>query len=375
VQEIYDRASTLCVEFQEPGQLSLVLWRLFAVNVVRLQLETAQAIADRLRHLARDIQDPSLVILGSLALGLVTHYRGAFPASLEHFKRAAASCTPDLRRSMCGTLGFDPTVSANSLMGPTRMWLGYSDGALHAIEAALRATEEIAHPYSLAHALHAASVIADWRGDWEGLRVHNARALAVTNKEGYSYFAATAIYFEGLCMVREGRTDEGLARMKEGCEKLGAIEGRTSQRRFTSQLAEHLARAGRLNEGLDLLDAELATAGVAPFWDAELLRVRGELLLERGAAPDAVEAEACFERALDVARQQCAKSFELRAAMSLARLWSASGRTQQAAAVLSEAYNWFTEGFETSDLRDARALLEAIPSGSIDGSARIPPVA
>jgi tetratricopeptide (TPR) repeat protein len=371
VQEIYDRASALCVEFHETGQLALALWRLFAVNVVRLQLETAHEIADRLRHLPHEGRDPSLIVQGELALGLVAHYRGEFQASADHCERTIRLCTADLRRSMCATLGYDPMVSSYDYLGHARACLGYPDAALQAVEVALQAAGELGHPYTLAHSLHLASVVCSWRGDWEKLREYVGRLLAVATKEGFSYFSASAVCFDGIRLAQEGRPDEALARMQEGWEGLRAIEGGVSLRRFASDFAEQLARAGRLEEGLDLLDAELAMTGSARFWDAELVRVRGELLMMRGSAPDLAEAEGCFERALDIARQQHAKSFELRAATSLARLWHAHGKSQKAAAILSPSYGWFTEGFETTDLREARTLLAATKQESSSEARRL----
>jgi predicted ATPase len=359
VQEIYDRASALCVEFHETGQLALALWRLFVVNVVRLQLETAHEIADRLRHLPRDGRDSSLIVQSELALGLVAHFRGEFQASAEHCERAMLSCTADLRHSMCATLGYDPMVSSYDYLGHARACLGYPDAALQAVEVALKTAGDLGHPYTLAHALHLASVVCSWRGDWEKLREHVERSLALTTKEGFSYFNATALCFDGIRLAREGRSDEALVRIQEGWDGLCAIEGRATLRRFASDFAEQLARAGRLEEGLDLLAAELAMTDSGRYWDAELVRVRGELLRMRGSAPDLAEAEGCFERALDIARQQQAKSFELRAATSLARLWHAQGRSRQAAALLSATYDWFTEGFDTTDLREARTVLAA----------------
>jgi predicted ATPase len=237
--------------------------------------------------------------------------------------------------------------------------LGYPDGALQAIEVALQAADELGHAYTLAHSLHLASVVCSWRGDWEQLKSHVERLLAVANREGFSYFSGTAVCFEGMRLAHEGRRDEGLLRMQEGWDSLSAIEGRVSLRRFASDFAEQLARAGRLEEGLNLLAAELAMTGSARFWDAELVRLRGELLLMRGSASDAAEAESCFVRALDIARQQRAKSYELRAVTSLARLWHARGKSHQAASLLSAIYGWFTEGFETADLKEARTLLAA----------------
>src|SRR4029434_5177361 len=119
----------------------------------------------------------SLVVQGAMALGLVAYHRGEFQASAEHFERAVALCNPDLCRSMCATLGYDPAVSSYDYLGHSRLWLGHLDGALDAIKVALQAAGERGHAYTLAHSLHLASIVYSWRGDWAQLRAHVDRLL------------------------------------------------------------------------------------------------------------------------------------------------------------------------------------------------------
>ena len=366
VEEIYARASTLSVEFHEFEQLALALWRLFAFKVTRLQLEAAQTTANQLASLARGSHDSRLVVQGALARGLVAHFRGQFRTATKRLERAARSCTLDLRRSMCSTLGYDPAVSAHAYIGSTRWCLGYPDGAVQSIEAALLATNDLAHAYTLVHGLHFACVIDGWRGDWEQLRIHNERALAVTVKERFSYFSATASFFEGLWLAHLGRRDEGLLRMRAGWTNLRAIEARVSQQRFATDFAEQLSLAGRPREALDVVTTEIDAMRTDRCWESELWRAKGELLLMLGEPSAAAEADACFQRAIRAARRQRAKSLELRAMTSLSRLWHAHGRSAEAGVRLSETYGWFTEGFETADLTAARKLLADI--GAAPGS-------
>jgi predicted ATPase len=157
--------------------------------------------------------------------------------------------------------------------------------------------------------------------------------------------------------MHEGRA-EGLGLMEQSLENLRAIEGRASYRRWVSEFAVLLARAGRIDDGLVLLAREIDLKTSAHFWDAELFRMKGELLRLRGSQSDPADAEACFEQAIQVAVQLRAKSLELRAGSSLARLWHAQGKSRDAVARLSPVYNWFTEGFETADLAEARRLIK-----------------
>jgi adenylate cyclase len=238
--------------------------------------------------------------------------------------------------------------------------VGYPDRARAELEAALASTADVDNVYTLAFALTFAGILDFWRGDWEEMREHNDRALSLASKEGFGYFAATSICLDGLALVHRGDRGAGLARMREGLDKLRSMDGRTSVRRVVGEYAEQLAIDGRANEGLGLVESEIEASRSDRFWDAELFRVKGDLLLMRGQGADRAEAERWHRRAFDVAGQQRARSFELRAAMSLARLLQAEGNPEQARSVLSATYGLFSEGFDTADLRTARELLNAL---------------
>jgi len=178
--------------------------------------------------------------------------------------------------------------------------------------------------------------------------------MSIANEGGFSYFLTAGIFHQGVCLAADGHTEPGLEAMRAGLDGLRAIEGRTSIRRFAGEYAARLALAGRGAEGLDLLESEIAAMSSDRFWEAELFRVRGELLLTAG---NRVEAERSFDRALSVARQQHARSFELRAATSLARLPHPGGESQRRVSLLSACYRSFTEGLGTADLAEAQRLL------------------
>ena len=357
VQQIYDRASTLCLELGESEQLASVLWGLYAFNIVRLQLENAQDASDRFTELARRSRDPSIVAQASIIAGNIHYYRGEFDAA-EQLQQMAVRDDVNLRRSVLRLFGHDPAVHPYAYLAWSRWCLGYPDRSQRDAEVAVQSSEEFKHPYTQAFALHFAGVVQCWCGNWEQLKVYNERALAVAREAGLSYFVAASTCLDGLWLARQGQLREGVARMQEGLDSLRAIEGRATSRRFASEFSQQLARAGRLDEALRIVDEEIGATVSGHFWHAELFRVRGELLLMCSPAESA-EAERVLQHAVEVSRQQCAKSLELRAATSLARLWHAQGKSQKAASVLSEIYGWFTEGFETADLKTARALLAA----------------
>jgi adenylate cyclase len=354
VQRVYDRASELCLAFNETDQLVRVLYGLIQFHTVRLQLESVEEAAERIDHLARDSQERIVAVYSVTGLGLSNYYRGNFEQAMAHFRRAAGACSLEVRRSICATVGYDPTSASSVYVAWCLWWLGYPDRALQELDAAIESAGEVAFRFSLANALTFACALYHWYGDWDRARMYNERARTLSGDEGFSYFVATSVCFEGLWMARHGQRAEGLTRMQEGLDSLRVIDGRASLRRYTTEFAEELAAAGRVDEGLELIAEEIASMRSDRFWEAELLRVHGELCRRRG---EAAEAERCLERAIDAARRQRAKSFELRATLSLARLWHEQGKPTEAISRLSEIYHWFPEGSDTADLREARQLL------------------
>jgi predicted ATPase len=370
VQEIYDRASALFRELEDTAGLARVLYGVYAYNIVRLQMDAAQENCNRVNELAGHSQDTKVALNWVASAGAVHYYRGNFETAVRCCERSTVYVDAEQRRAMCITFGFDPLVGVHTYLGWSLWSLGFPDRARREIEESLRLAADMAHPYTNAYALTFASAVDYWTGDWEQLERHNTDALALATKEGFAYFVATSICLEGLLRAERGRPDEGLARMRDGWERLSAIEGRATQRRFAAEFALALAGAGHWEEAAALVSAELAEFPDARFREAELQRVRGELFVMRGGPSDSANAESCFMQALDIARQQRARSFELRAATSLARLWRGQRKSDRAAALLSEAYSFFTEGFSTADLIAARALLNAIGGDPLPESRR-----
>jgi tetratricopeptide (TPR) repeat protein len=357
VRELSDRASALCVEFDEARQFARVLWGLVASNVVSLRLDSAQEATDRLADLARDSRDPVVMVHEIIGTGLVRYHRGEFEMAAKDFGRATAACTMDMRRSVCADFGYDP--AAPIYLSWCLWFLGFPNRAVRAMDDALQQSHELGHRYSLAMAMTFASAVDCWRGDWDRLKRDNDRALAISKEEGYSYFIATCTFLEGLWQSRQGERKKGLVQMREGLDSLRTMHGCSSLRRFTTEYAQEAALDGQLDEALDLVAAETKAMNTDRFWAAELRRVTGELLSRRGGRADVSRAERCFEEAIAVAQAQQAKSLELRATISLARLWHSMGKSRDAALRLSEIYGWFTEGFDSADLQEARTLLWA----------------
>jgi predicted ATPase len=180
------------------------------------------------------------------------------------------------------------------------------------------------------------------------------------SEQGFEHNLGTATFTRGWALAVQGRHEEGIAQMRQGLDARRAIGTRITLAEYSARLGEAYGRIGQAEAGLRLLDEALAVVDKGDRWyEAELHRIKGELLL-RQAVPDAPQVETCFQQALAVARRQQAKSWELRSATSLSRLWEQQGKRVEAYELLAEVYGWFTEGFDTPDLQEAKALLEAL---------------
>ena len=247
---------------------------------------------------------------------------------------------------------------------PHALWhLGYPEQALQRSQAALTLAQELSHPYSLAFALDYAAMLHQFRREAHAARAQAEAAVTLCIEHGFPYYLAWATIIRGWALTEQGQDAEGLAQMRQGLADLRATGAEIRLPLYLALLAEAYGKVGQSADGLTLLEEALAQAQrKGEYWqDAELYRLQGELLLAESKGRGAeVTAEECFHQALSVARRQQAKSLELRATMSLCRLWQQQGKRDEAHTMLTSIYSWFTEGFDTPDLQDARALLEAL---------------
>jgi tetratricopeptide (TPR) repeat protein len=233
--------------------------------------------------------------------------------------------------------------------------LGRPDEALKRSEEALRHARQLKHPYSLATTLVFAARVRQQRRELEATRELAEALVALSEEQGFREPLATARSYRAWVMAELGQTQRALAEWEAGAASLTSnIFQRTRQ-------VEVYARTGRADQTLAMIDEALAalkTLG-ARLSETELYRLKGEATLTRDPSATA-EAEACFRKAIEIARGQSAKWWEVRATVSLARLLRDTNRRDEARAMLSEIYNWFTEGFDTADLKDAKALLSEL---------------
>jgi TOMM system kinase/cyclase fusion protein len=366
VLHAYARARELCEQVGQTPQLFQVLRGLWYFYLHRVELQTARKLGEQLLTLAQHIGDPALLLEAHYALGNTLNYLGEFPATQAHFAQGIALYDPEQHRGHAFRYGQDPGMMCRAYAGVTLWLLGYADQALQRTQEALTLTHEQAHSYSLATALAFAGWVHHFRREAQLTQERAEAGIALAAEQGFKVLVAQATIFRGWALAkgyaepdaRQGRRQEGIAQMQQGLAAWRATGAKVFRPYGLALLAEAYAQVGQIEEGLTLLGEAMAVANDTGErrWEAELHRLKGELLLARAAERDA-EAETCFHRALDIARRQEARSWELRAAMSLSRLWQRQGNQQEARELLVPIYGWFTEGFDTADLEDAKALL------------------
>jgi predicted ATPase len=365
VGAVYGRAHALCLDLNAPADLMEIHWGLANFDLVTLRLDAADESAGALRELAERAADHPRLMQAHHLLGLVRYHRGEFPRALEHVERVATLYNPQLDRTHAATYGWDTRVAAGSYAACAYWIVGRPDRARTEMELVLRLARALGHAHTLAYGLFFASVLHQFLREWEAARTCAEELRSISSDKGLVHFLTASRIFLGLAEAHLGDLERGIDEMRQGLAAYRATGAQTSRPRVQAQLAELLGRAGRLEEGLAIATNEIASLGSARFHLSELYRVTGELFAASARGVVTSDAESFFRRAIDLAREQKAKSFELRAAMSLFRHRSRLGAADEARALLGGVYASFTEGLETADLRDARALWAAVPqSGS-----------
>ncbi|RPI78469.1 MAG: hypothetical protein EHM41_24650 [Chloroflexi bacterium] len=253
--------------------------------------------------------------------------------------------------------GHEPGVCSRIHAAKAVWLLGYPDQALQTIEAALTMATELSHPYNLWLALMAAIWIHHHRGDSRAAQNHVEKLLALATEQQHRRWIKVANFLQGWLIIEHGEWERGIAQMRQGESEL-LIEAR-QQTYYATLVAQACLKGGQTEQAYSALTKDLKRVrdtGVR-YYEAELHRIKGEVLLRRSASSQK-EAEACFHMAIDLSHDQGAKSLELRAIMSLSGLWQKQGKKAEARQMLQEICNWFTEGFDTADLKEAKELLQ-----------------
>jgi predicted ATPase len=393
VEKAATRARELCQQIGETPQLFPALWRLVVFYFNRGEHQTAHELAEQMMRLAQGVQDQYLLSYAHMALGWTLYLLGELTSARPHSEQGIALYDPQTHpRSPFFTA--DPRVECLSCAAWDLWYLGYPNQALKRSQEALDVARGLFRPFSLAYALGwAARFHLLCREGWLA-RERAEAVMTLATEQGFPYWLAYGTVVRGSVLTEQGQVEEGIAQMQQGLAFFQATGTEVGQPYRLALLAEAYGRVGQVEEGLTVLAEALAMVDKnrERCGEAELYRLKGQLVLQSGVhspqseipntqhltpstqAEAEAEAEECFQKAIEIARRQSAKSLELRATMSLVRLRQqqatqyATRNTQHGArnmldeahTMLSDVYNWFTEGFDTKDLQEAKALLEEL---------------
>jgi tetratricopeptide (TPR) repeat protein len=282
---------------------------------------------------------------------------GELVQTVEHCKHAMAGYDPEKHGFMAYLFGYDLGV-LNLGFGSWAQWiLGYPDQALRQLEEAMNIARKLGHPHTLAFIILGACELNWFLGNFPQINKDTEELVPLCEKNGFIYIGAHGYFYRGERAVLEGKVKEGIAQMRQSLAIMEATGTMTCFSRLRARIADACRKAGDLEEGLSAVDWALEAVEKYDerYMEAEIYRLKGELLRMRGEPENEVEND--FRQAIELSRRRLAKSWELRATMSLSRLWQRQGKREEARKNLEEVYSWFTEGFTTPDLIEAKALL------------------
>jgi DNA-binding winged helix-turn-helix (wHTH) protein/predicted ATPase len=353
------RARELSEKLEDPPHLPAVLVGLAAVFEVRGDYRRSQALLDEYVRRVADKRPGELLVESHDLLACSLFHQGAFARSIEHAGRAVTLYEPDRCYPFLASAGANPAVSAAGWAALGLWFLGFPDQAVAKAREALRRAED--HAYSLALAQTQAAVVHQYRREPEPVRQLAEAAINVAGKNGFPYWAAVGRILRGWGSAMQGEAKEGISEIREGVAGCRAAGVEMDRPYYQALLAEAYFRGAQPKQALSALDEALGMIRNTRtfFYEAELHRLRGNVLMEGGQAFFS-DAEASFQEALRVARGQTARCLELRAAVSLAQLRRNQGRRREARRLLADVCAKFTEGFDTPDLHDAKAILEEL---------------
>jgi class 3 adenylate cyclase/predicted ATPase len=359
VEQNYARARVLCTQVGDTPQLLPILGGLSSFYSSRRELLTGRELAERLYQLAQRGATPSPLLEAHDILGFALWLLGDYTVALRHCEEGIALLDSVTQRSLAFFQGDSPGMRCLGIAAIVLWCLGYPEQALLRIQEAQTLARELDHPNSLAFAHHLAALLYQRRREVHAVQAQAESVLTLATTHGFPIWMGYGACWRGWALAMQGAGEAGLALLREGLTALGAMGQALAQPLCLVLLAEAAGHVGQVEEGLHLLAEALAAFGERGDMLTEAYRLQGELLLRQHAL-DAVQADACFQQSIALARRQQAKSWELRAATRLSRLWQQQGKRAEAYELLAPVYGWFTEGFDTVDLQEAKVLLEAL---------------
>jgi predicted ATPase len=359
VEQVYARALELCAELPESPLHFAALWGWWRLS---MNFQTGHERADKLFVLARNLGDPGLLMQAHHCLWATMFMLGNQSGCYRHIVEGLELYDEERHRAHASVYGgHDARVCGHGEAGLALWLLGFPDQALARIRMAEDSARALSHAGSMAHAMDIRVMLHHYLREGDKVRRIAEALVAFGEEKGFPDYVAKGIFFGGWALITRNRADAGLADLLKGIEMQRAIGTKEDFPVYYDMLAEAYRLGGQGEQALAQLDEGFAVADESGihYWDAELHRQKGAVLCSLEVDRE-LEAEACYREAIAIAGRQKAKSLELRAVLSLARLWQAQGKTREAHEALSSVYGWFTEGFETIDLVEARAMLASL---------------
>lgn len=373
-EENYSRAHKLCQRLGEIARILPVLMGLSTFYIIRANLRMARELAEQFLRVALRDQEPDLLMESHWVMGATLIQMGEYANAQDHYEQGIA-LSDNLRQNF-HTL-HNPGIACRCGSSWALWYLGYPDQAMEKLQDAILMAQKLSHPQSLALAYFFAARQYYYRREAQQVMESAEAAINISTEQGLPQTLAWGAIMRGWAEADRGNAQEGIAQIRQSLAAQQAIGAQVGHPAFLVMLAEACQKAGQIDESLIVLDEALLDIDTTGdrFHESEIYRLKGESLLMReakrsdqpvaseaalaGEAESSVvaEAEGCFNQAVRIARQQSAISLELRAVMSMSRLWQRQGKKEKARQELSKIYGYFTEGFETADLVEARELL------------------
>ena len=353
--DVYLQAREVSKRLNDPPQLFAVLSGLWVCYSTQAQFKSGYSLALQTLELAERLNRPTSLLWAHSFVGQAFFYQGQFATGKTHFDAALSIYDPRKHSPRVSPSPQDPGETSMAYWALSQWMLGYPDQAEQKSLEARALSRDLEHPLTLAHATSLAAWLYQLRGEARQTLECAAEVIQLLGEDGSTYRTGQATILHGWALAVQGNTERGIAQIREGLDAWRGTGAETSVPHYLALLAIAYQRAGQIGTGLETVNEALTVSHRTNEirHDAELYRLKGELLLQSQAQ----EAEICFQKALEIARQQEAKMFELRAAVWLGRLWQQQGKADEARQLIQEVYTWFTEGFETKDLQQAAELL------------------
>jgi predicted ATPase len=359
-----ERAEALGEAPEDPLLLFSFLWGVWSGIYVKFNGEAMKTLASQFMALA-ERQGTTPLMVGHRLIGMSALHTGDINGSKQHFDRAIALYDPAEHRALAPRFGQDIRVAALSFRAKALWLLGHPALALADIASALKDAREIDHGPSLMYALFVAAKLNIYCGYYAAASKYADEIVTFATQKGVGFWKAIGMLCQAVVLALAGNASDAVQEITSAINAYRSMGSTVFLPEYLSHLANAHAQASQVDDAWRCIgEAMAAMEASGEIWfEAEINRIAGEIAL-KSQRQDAAKAEGYFERALAVARQQQAKSWELRASMSLARLWRSQGKVQQARELLAPVYGWFKEGFDTRDLKEAKALLEELATQS-----------